>query len=114
MTANTEGTRYLKLVTEKLKNRLEELNQRIAEGQKDIESMHEYYWENYAEMDQYGYEEFDNQQALLHQVNANQENLKMKRRLERMMDAPFFGRVDFLYEGEEEAEKFYIGIGNFA
>ena len=114
MTANTEGTRYLKLVTEKLKNRLEELNQRIAEGQKDIESMHEYYWENYAEMDQYGYEEFDNQQALLHQVNANQENLKMKRRLERMLDAPFFGRVDFLYEGEEEAEKFYIGIGNFA
>ena len=114
MTANTEGTRYLKLVTEKLKNRLEELNQRIAEGQKDIESMHEYYWENYAEMDQYGYEDFDNQQALLHQVNANQENLKMKRRLERMMDAPFFGRVDFLYEGEEEAEKFYIGIGNFA
>ena len=57
MTANTEGTRYLKLVTEKLKNRLEELNQRIAEGQKDIESMHEYYWENYAEMDQYGYED---------------------------------------------------------
>ena len=25
----------------------------IEEGQKDIESMHEYYWENYAEMDQY-------------------------------------------------------------
>ena len=31
-----------------------------------------------------------------------------------MLDSPFFGRVDFIYEGEEEAEPFYIGIGNFA
>lgn len=114
MTANTEGTIYLQLVTEKLKDRLQEIRERIAAGQQDIEHMHEYYWENYAEMDQYGYEEFDNQQALFHQINANQENLKLKRRLERMLDAPFFGRVDFCYEGEEEPEVFYIGIGNFS
>ena len=31
-----------------------------------------------------------------------------------MLDAPFFGRVDFAFEDEEEAERFYIGIGNFA
>ncbi len=31
-----------------------------------------------------------------------------------MIDSPFFGRVDFCYEGEDEAEIFYIGIGNFA
>ena len=30
--------------------------------------MHEYYWENYTEMDQYGYENYDNQQALLHRL----------------------------------------------
>ena len=33
--------------------------------------MNEYYWENYTEMDEYGYENYDNQQALLHQVNAS-------------------------------------------
>ena len=37
---------------------------------KDIESMHEYYWENYTEMDQYGYEDYDNQQALLHRIRC--------------------------------------------
>ena len=42
--------------------------------------MHDYYWENYTEMDQYGYEDYDNQQALLHQVNANQEKLRMQQR----------------------------------
>lgn len=81
---------------------------------KDIESMHEYYWENYTEMDQYGYEDYDNQQALLHRINANQEKLDLKHRFQKMLDSPFFGRVDFIYEGEEEAEPFYIGIGNFA
>ena len=76
--------------------------------------MHDYYWENYTEMDQYGYEDYDNQQALLNQTNANNELLLKRRRFRRMLDSPFFGRVDFVYEGEDEAEIFYIGIGNFA
>ena len=75
--------------------------------------MHEYYWENYTEMDQYGYEDYDNQQALLQQVNANRDKSKLMKRLEKMIDSPFFGRVDFLFEAEEEEEPFYIGIGNF-
>lgn len=110
----SDGTQYLAEVTQKLNRRLEEVRQSLAEGQKEIEGMHEYYWENYAEMDQYGYENFDNQQALLHQVNANQEQQALKHRLKKMLDSPFFGRVDFCYEEEEEAESFYIGIGNFA
>ena len=68
--------------------------------------MHDYYWENYTEMDQYGYENFDNQQALFSQVNANEANRSMKRRLKRMLDSPFFGSVDFRYEGEDEPEAF--------
>ena len=108
------GREYLACVTEKLKDRIREVSMSIAQGQKEIEGMHEYYWENYTEMDQYGYENFDNQQALLHQVNANQEQLLLKQRFRRMLDSPFFGRVDFCYEGDEEAEKFYIGIANFA
>lgn len=110
----SDGTKYLEMVTEKLEKRILEIRQSISEGQKEIEGMHEYYWENYTEMDQYGYENFDNQQALLHQVNANQEQIALKHRLKTMLDAPFFGRVDFCYEGEEEPEQFYIGIGNFA
>ena len=68
--------------------------------------MNEYYWDNYTEMDQYGYEDYDNQQALKMQVNANQENWKMRRRLKRMLDAPFFGSVEFVYDGEDEPEEF--------
>ena len=109
-----DGKQYLAYVLEKLKARIAQISQSIAEGQKEIEGMHEYYWENYTEMDQYGYENFDNQQALLHQINANEQQLHLKRRFKKMLESPFFGRVDFLYDGEEEPEIFYIGIGNFA
>ena len=109
-----DETLFLQDVTEKIRQRLDDIKQSLDEGQKEIESMHEYYWENYTEMDQYGYEDYDNQQALLSQVNANQDKLVLKHRFERMADAPFFGRVDFIFDGEDEAEPFYIGIGNFA
>ena len=109
-----DGNLFLHDVTEKLETRLNEIKNELVEGQKEIESMHEYYWENYAEMDQYGYEDYDNQQALLHQINANDEKLKLKHRFDRMLESPFFGRVDFAFDGEDEAEPFYIGIGNFA
>lgn len=105
---------YLDFILEKLKERIQKINQSLAQGDKEIEGMHEYYWENYTEMDQYGYENFDNQQALLNQINMNQQQLKLKQRFRRMMDSPYFGRVDFQYEGEDEPEIFYIGIGNFA
>lgn len=114
MTDHKNGTEYLEYVLEKLKNRIEELNLSLEEGNREIEGMQEYYWENYTEMDQYGYEDYDNQQALFRQISANQEQLLLKNRFRRMMDSPFFGRVDFVYEGEEEPETFYIGIGNFA
>lgn len=110
----SRGTDFLNMVTEKLRQRILELGDTIQEVQKDIAGMNEYYWENYTEMDQYGYENYDNQQALLAQVNANQENQKKRHRMKKMLDSPFFGSVDFQYEGEEEAETFYIGIGNFA
>lgn len=109
-----EGAEFLEAVLQKLTIRLREIEKDLSEGQKEIENMHEYYWENYTEMDQYGYEDYDNRQALLQQSNANDEKRKLKHRFQRMLDAPFFGRVDFVFEDEEEAQAFYIGIGNFA
>lgn len=110
----SRGTEHLKLVTEKLNTKIAEMSATIQEVQKDIESMNDYYWENYNEMDEYGYENFDNQRALLTQVNANEANRVKLHRMKKMVAAPFFGSVEFQYDGDEDAEHFYIGIGNFA
>ena len=112
--AAENGREYLLHVTETLKHRITQLDDSIEAGQKEIEGMHTCYWDNYTEMDQYGYENFDNQQALLHEINASNEKIELRRRFRKMMDSPFFGRVDFCYEGDDEPEIFYIGIANLA
>ena len=114
MAAVKNGREYLAHVTGTLRHRITQLDDSIEAGQKEIEGMHEYYWENYTEMDQYRYENFDNQQALLHEINASNEKIELRRRFRKMMDSPFFGRVDFCYEGDDEPEIFYIGIANLA
>lgn len=110
----SKGTKHLEMVSEKLNKRIHEMSATVLEVQKDIESMNDYYWENYTEMDQYGYEDFDNQRALLNQVNANTENRKLLERFKKMSGSPFFGSVEFQYDGDDDLETFYIGIANFA
>ena len=51
MTDKKNGREYLGYVLEKLKERITEISISLVEGQKEIEGMHEYYWENYTEMD---------------------------------------------------------------
>ncbi len=109
-----EETEYLNEIIRKINRRIEETEAVLIRGQKEIDNMHDYYWQNYTEMDQYGYEDYDNQQALLEQVNANMQQAMSKRKLMRMLDSPYFGRVDFTYEEDDFLKTFYIGIGSFA
>ena len=81
----SKGSEFLPEVLGLIEKRLGEIDENIQAVRQDINSMNEYYWDNYTEMDQYGYEDYDNQQALKMQVNANQENWKMRRRLKRML-----------------------------
>lgn len=109
-----ENQKFLEEIKEKIRTRLAELEKSMEAGKREVESMHEYYWENYTEMDEYGYENFDNQQALLTQVNANAQRHSLHARYKKLLDSPYFGRVDFIYEGEDVPETFYIGIGSFS
>lgn len=105
---------YLDLVLETLHQKIDEIRTKIEGNEKDIETMHDYFWENYAEFDEYGYEIYDNNNALNSRFREQESYQKEKMRYERMLDSPYFGRVDFCYEGEEASEVYYIGIGNLA
>jgi len=110
----SRGTDFLTFVVQKIKVRVAELDEEILHVQEDISQMNDYYWQNYTEMDEYGYEDYDNQQALMAQMGANEQNRLTLHRLQKMEDEPFFGSVEFLYDGDTTPELFYIGIGNFA
>ena len=112
--AMMEEQRHLEELLRQIREKLDTVETAIIAGDQEIENMHTYYWENYTEMDEYGYENYDNQQALLSQVNANEEQRLIRHRLRRMLDSPYFARVDFRYAGESAPESYYIGIANFA
>ena len=60
----------------------------------------------------------DATQIWQYQVNISNQARKYKfsydkvSRLERMYQSPYFGRIDFIEDGEENAEQIYIGIYN--
>ncbi|MBO5373599.1 MAG: AAA family ATPase [Lachnospiraceae bacterium] len=105
---------YLTLVLDALHEKIAEINGKMEGNQKDIANMHDYFWENYTEFDEYGYELYDNNTALKTRIKEQGEYTKELLRYEKMLDSPYFGRVDFCYEDEDEPETYYIGIANLA
>ena len=54
MIDNRDGQAYLDAGLEKIRQRILSINESLLEGQKEIDDMHEYYWQNYTEIDEYG------------------------------------------------------------
>lgn len=105
---------YLQLIEKKLDKAMEELVADMDLNDKDIAQLQELYWENYSDFDEYGYEEYENRQQILNHVNSRSRNMKTLHMYKKMKDSPYFARVDFVFDGEEEPESCYIGIGNFS
>ncbi|MBK1812759.1 AAA family ATPase [Clostridium sp. YIM B02505] len=50
--------------------------------------------------------------AMKIQKRKHELTRKFQEKYERIVESPYFGRIDFLEKGEEREEKFYIGISN--
>lgn len=46
------------------------------------------------------------------QKRSHEVTRKLQEKYKRMLSSPYFGRIDFLEDGEEKAEKYYIGLSN--
>lgn len=105
---------YLSHVLAKLGTAIEELEGKMEFQRSEIAKMQEYYWESYNEYDEFGYEKFDNDRLLKEEMDSHGELVKKYVRYLKMKDSPYFAAVTFRYEGEEEEETYYIGIGDFS
>lgn len=105
---------YLSQVLEKLETAIGELEEKLEFRRSEIAKMQEYYWESYNEYDEFGYEKFDNDRLLKEEMSSHGELVKKYSRYMKMKDSPYFAAVTFRYEGEEEEETYYIGIGDFS
>ncbi len=104
---------YLDMVLGKLKKAIAELEEKIHGSRQEITRMQDYYWESYNEYDEFGYEKNDNDRILQGEMSYFTEQSKKYARYLKMLDSPYFAAISFQYEGEEEAETYYIGIGDF-
>ncbi len=105
---------YLSHVLEKLETAIAELEGKMEFRRSEIAKMQEYYWESYNEYDEFGYEKFDNDRLLKEEMDSHGELSKKYTKYIKMKDSPYFAAVTFRYEGEDEEETYYIGIGDFS
>ena len=111
---NMNQEQYLNHVLHKLETAIAELEERLQFRRSEIAKMQEYYWESYNEYDEFGYEKFDNDRLLKEEMDSHAELSKKYARYVKMTDSPYFAAITFRYEGEEEPETYYIGIGDFS
>ncbi len=105
---------YLSNVLEKLELAIKKVERKLEFRRSEISRMQEYFWESYTEYDEFGYEKMDNDRLLREEADAHSELVKKYARYQKMMDSPYFAAVTFRYNGEDEEETYYIGIGDFS
>lgn len=106
-----DETRYLDMITGKLKYALKKLNTVITNYSDEFKESMKYLWENRSGMDPM--EVFSNERSVSQIVNSGAFTVRRREIIEKLIDSPYFARIDFRLGGEEEAEAFYIGRFTF-
>ena len=99
---------YLKKTLEKINELLSSFVSDSEVQNKDIIKHRKFLWDNRNELDEIEINENCSQVALNEKIHS-QKNNKI-RTLERQLNSPYFARLDFKEEGEDEADSFYIGL----
>ncbi|MDU5106457.1 MULTISPECIES: HelD family protein [unclassified Clostridium] len=102
---------YLISLLKKLNNYFDELKMKVKKYENEFKESMKYLWENKSDMD--GKEIFSNEKSISQIVTYGEAFEKQKNKIERMIDSPFFARIDFYDKEFNEEEEFYIGSGAF-
>ncbi len=107
-------------VVGKMKERIVALENQMGGVKSDIVNIRKNFWEDvtvnvdnlkeavetYASIKQKA-------EMLSERERSHQHAQKELKTLKRLTQSPYFGRIDFLEEGEQETENIYLGIGSF-
>jgi len=102
---------HLDMVEEKLHDALTKLDETVAGYEKEYMEARKYlasYWNEIDSM-----EVFSNERSLTEIESAGNIFLDRRTKIEKLINAPYFARLDFRYRGEQEAEQIYIGRFTF-
>lgn len=104
----TEEREFLNKVLKKLRNNLREAELRIEHYSKEILKTKQYMYENAQQLD--GAEKAANRIAVNDDIAFGEEAKLKKKRLEKLIKSPYFGRMDFIKKMDKGEMVCYIGI----
>ncbi|GIP14736.1 DNA helicase [Paenibacillus montaniterrae] len=110
----------LDYVSEKLKARIAELEPLVSELHNQASDIRRRFWEDVT-VNTSSEEEFEEtfyaikqQAALLSERERGHKLLKQQwKSLNRLLPSPYFGRIDFVEDGQTAIEQIYIGVSSF-
>ncbi len=103
---------YLDEVIQKLKQAYKEVDIQIDEASKEILETKKYIWNNIDQLDLA--EKAANRMAVGEAIDFGEKAKIKKARITKMIQSPYFGRIDFKAFGEGEEKEYYIGIHSFS
>lgn len=102
---------YLREILKKLKAAYEAIDQKISGYANAIQETKRYIWENHTQMDLA--EKAANRIAVHETIDFGEKAIVQKQKIAKLIDSPYFGRIDFRENGEIQETPFYIGIHSF-
>ena len=106
-----EEIRHLEAVAGRLDAALKATEDRVGLADEQYMETKRYMVENRGEIDPH--EMFQNELALKQLDRKGAFTVGVREKLARLKASPYFARIDFQYENEEDTEKYYIGPASF-
>ena len=102
---------YLKKILEKLYGAFESIERKISDYSREILKTRRYMYENQSQLDLA--EKAANRIEAHYNVSFGESAIKEREKLQKLIQSPYFGRIDYANTGEAKIQVVYIGIHTF-
>jgi len=103
--------KHLEDVLDKLSIAFKRIDQEITDYSKKILEAKRYIWENLSQFDPV--ERASNRVSIHEDISFGEKAIAQREKLKKLIDSPYFGRIDFKEVGSPAAQPVYIGIHAF-
>ena len=104
--------KYLEEVMKKLHQASKELEEKLTSSYREIIDAKKYLWVNLAELDPA--ERAANRMDISMSIDSGEQAAARHRKIRKLIESAYFGRVDFHGKDHDRAEIFYIGVHSFS
>ena len=111
MTEEKKEQDYLNRLFEKVDRKIAEINMAIKQKSDEVASMHKHMQEHKRDMDHL--EKNSMREAIVNYSLQGEHSVDVRRRLDRIRDTAYFGRIDFREDQSQRMKHIYVGVHNF-